>query len=52
MELTLCGKNDFPYLNDLLLKERIRSLWEQILSFKRSSNTERDRIVENICLIQ
>ena len=41
MELTLCGKSDFPYLKELLLKERIRSLWEQILSFKRSSDFEK-----------
>ena len=31
-------KSDFPYLKELLLKERIRSLWEPILSFKRSSH--------------
>ena len=31
----------FPYLKELLLKKRIRSLWEQILSFKRSSNFEK-----------
>ena len=33
----------FPYHKELLLKERIRSLWEQILSFKRSSNFEKGR---------
>ena len=26
------GKSDFPYLKELLLKERICSLWNQILS--------------------
>ena len=30
--------SDFPYHKGLLLKERIRSLWEQILSFKIHSN--------------
>ena len=29
----LCGKSDFPYHKELLLKERFYSLWEQILSF-------------------
>ena len=33
----------FPYLKELILKERIRSLWEQILSFKRSSHFEKGR---------
>ena len=42
-ELTLCGKTDFQYLKELLLKERIRSLWEQIISFKRSSYFEKGR---------
>ena len=37
---------------ELLLKERIRSLWEQILSFKRSSHFEKDAIEENHCFIQ
>ena len=32
-EVTLCGKSDFPYHKELLLKKRIRFLWEQILSF-------------------
>ena len=31
------GKSDFPYSKELLRKERLRSLWEQILSFKRNS---------------
>ena len=35
------GKSDFPYNKELLLKERIRSLWEQILSFKTSSHFEK-----------
>ena len=39
----LCDKKDFPYHKELLLKERIRSLWEQILSFKRSSHLEKGR---------
>ena len=51
-DLTLCGESDFPYHKELLLKERIRPLWEQILSFKRSSNLKMDIIVENQCLIQ
>ena len=38
-----CGKSDFPYQKELLLKERIRSLWEQILPFKRSSHFEKGR---------
>ena len=33
-------KCDFPYHKGLLLKERICSLCEQILSFKRSSHFE------------
>ena len=33
--VTLCGKSKFPYYKELLIKERIRSLWEQILSFNR-----------------
>ena len=37
------GKNGFPYQKELLLKKRIRSLWEQILSFKRSSYFEKGR---------
>ena len=40
-EVTLCGKSDFPYHKELLLKERIHSLWEQILSYKRSSYFEK-----------
>ena len=38
---TLCGKSEFPYHKELLLKERIHSLWAQILSFKRSSQFEK-----------
>ena len=33
--------SDFPYHKELLLKEEILSLWEQILSFKSSSNFEK-----------
>ena len=32
--------------------DRICSLWEQILSFKRSSHLKREAIEENHCLIQ
>ena len=35
--------NDFPYHKELLLKERIRSLWEQIFSFRTSSHFEKGR---------
>ena len=41
MEVTQCGKSDFPSHKELLFKERFRSLWEQILSFKRSSHFEK-----------
>ena len=34
------------------IKERIRSLWERILSFKRISHLKRDAIEENPCWIQ
>ena len=37
------SKRDFPNHKELLLKERIHSLWEQILSFKRSSHFEKGR---------
>ena len=43
MEFTLCGKMDFPNHKQLHLAERIRSLWEQILSFKSSFHFERER---------
>ena len=33
----------FPYLKELLLKERIRYPWEQVLSFKRSPHFEKGR---------
>ena len=33
--------SDYKYHKELLLKERICSLWEQILSFKRSSHFEK-----------
>ena len=35
--------SDLPYHKELLFKERIRFLWEQILSFKRSSHFEKGR---------
>ena len=35
--------SDFPYIKELLLKERICSLWEQILSFKKKSHFEKGR---------
>ena len=35
--------SDFLYLKELVLKERIRSLWGQILSFKKSSHLENGR---------
>ena len=38
-----CGKSGFPYHKELLLKERIRSFWEQILTFKRSFHFEKGR---------
>ena len=48
---TLGSKSEFLHHKELLLKERIRSLWEQI-PFKRTSHFERDVIVENHYLIQ
>ena len=39
----LCPLSYFTYLKELLLKERIRSLWGQILSFKRSSHFVKGR---------
>ena len=48
----LSGKRDFPYHKELLLKERIRSLWEQILSLREVPILKRDAIEENHCLIQ
>ena len=36
-------ESDLPYNKELLLKDRIRSLREQILSFKRSSHFEKVR---------
>ena len=35
--------SDFPYHEELLLKERIRPLWEQILSLKRNFTFEKGR---------
>ena len=40
METNLC---DCPYRNALLLKEGIRSLWDEILSFKSSTDFEKGR---------
>ena len=45
-------KSGFPYYKVLLKKEIIRSLWKQILFFKRSSHLNRDAIEENNCLIK
>ena len=45
-EITLFGKIDFPYQKELLLKERIRSHWEQILSFREAPILKRDAIEE------
>ena len=36
MEVTECDQGDVPYYKELLKKEIICSLWEQIFSFKRS----------------
>ena len=36
------------YHKELLLKERIRFLWEQILSFKRSSHFEKGRVLSSV----
>ena len=44
--------SNLSYHKEPLLKERIHSLWEQILSFKRSSILKRDAIKEYHCLIQ
>ena len=44
--------SDSPYHKKTLWKERIRYLWEQILTFKKSSIFERDAIEENHCLFQ
>ena len=40
------------YSKELLIKERICSLWEKILSFKRSSYLKRGAIEENRFLIK
>ena len=42
-EVIQCGEKDFAYHKELLLKKRIRYLWEQILSFKRSSYFKKGR---------
>ena len=36
-------KRDFPYYKELLIKERIRYLWEEVLSFKKGSHFEKGR---------
>ena len=41
--LDLLQKSDFPYHKELLLKEKICYQRKQILSFKRSSNFEKER---------
>ena len=43
--------SDFPYHKKLLLKEKIHSLWEQILS-RDVPILKRDAIEENHCLVQ
>ena len=48
----LCGKSDLLHLKELILKEKIRSLWEQILSFREVPILKRYVLVENHCLIQ
>ena len=35
--------SDCLYYKELLIRERIRSLWEQILSFERSSHFKKGR---------
>ena len=50
--LNMIKKSDFPYYKELLIMERILSLWEQILSFKRSSHLKKDAIEDIPCLIQ
>ena len=47
-----CDKNDFPYAKELLIQERIRSLWERILPLREVPILKRDAIEENQCLIQ
>ena len=43
MKVIWCGKSDFPYHKELLLKKRIRSLWSDFLSFKNSSYFKKGR---------
>ena len=45
-----CGKSDVPCHKELLLKERIRSLWEQILFFKRRSHFENGSYCKKLML--
>ena len=51
MSLNVINK-DFPYYKELLIKERIRSLWELTLFFKKVPILKRDAIEENHNLIQ
>ena len=48
----MCGKSDFPCHKELLLKERIRSLREQILSLREVPIMKRGAIELSHCLIQ
>ena len=45
-------KSEFLYYKELLIKEEMRTLWEQILSFNRSSNFKRDAMEVNHYLAQ
>ena len=46
------SSSNVPYLKELLLKERIHPLWEQILFLREVPILKRDAIEENHCLIQ
>ena len=41
-EIVKCGDSVVPYYKGLLLKQSIRSLWEQIFSFKWSHHFEKE----------
>ena len=45
-------KSDFPYNKELLLEERIRSVWEQFFPLREVPISKRDAIEENQWLIQ
>ena len=45
---SFCDKTDFPDYKELLIKERIRSIWEQILSFKIISHLKSDAIEKSL----